>query len=215
MKKTKSIIALFLFATLLFTFCKKQDPEPEPEPTPVAPPPAGLSVNSTPQAEFTLDGTTYTYVVGKDTVANLRTNDKLAVGTSTSATYHSSFTKTGKYPKTYIKFTKNLLTYIGNPTPAELSFKNFFSVGDVPYMTPDPTYGMRITYIDANGVEWATDKGIRDQSTSNFKIKEVKEVKLAYQEMVVYATYDCMLYDGTGKVKALTNGKFVGNFENK
>src|SRR5688572_22132433 len=90
MKKTKSILALILLASV-FTFCKKDDPEPEPEPEPVAP--VVQPINSNYHAEMTIDGAAYKYELGKDSIKHFKTNDKIPgpVVNSQKAVYHSTF----------------------------------------------------------------------------------------------------------------------------
>jgi hypothetical protein len=212
MKKTKSILALVLLASV-FTFCKKDDPAPEPEPEPVAPVNPGIGVNSTYQTEFTLDGTNYKYEVGKDSILSTKTNDKVQVSISSKkAVYHSAFVY-GVKQKPRFKVSKSWLTINDDAYPAEQSFRNYFMPSAVGFSTGNVD-GIRLSWIDATGKEWATDKSSGDQSTSEFKIVANKEVKNAYQEMIIYATFNCKLYDDNGASKTLTNGKFVGTFEN-
>ena len=88
-------------------------------------------------------------------------------------------------------------------------FKAFFTPGNYPYK-PEGRGGVRVGWIDKNDDFWATDQGVGDQTGSSFKITAVKTAPSLIDYYVeVTAEFNCKLYDVSGKVKTLTNGKVV------
>ncbi len=77
--------------------------------------------------------------------------------------------------------------------------------------------GARVFYFDANGVEWATDKGIGTQSGSFIVSSYVDYTDPiapgTYKK--IQASFSCILYDGKGNSKTLTNGSFSGKIMTK
>jgi hypothetical protein len=73
--------------------------------------------------------------------------------------------------------------------------------------------GARVFYIDANGVEWTTDKGVADQTGSTFAISyymDYSDPKAPGIFKKVKASFSCKVYDGLGNSKTISNGSFSG-----
>jgi hypothetical protein len=200
---------------LIFSDCKKKSKDPVEDPAPT-PAPAPVDINHVPTILFTIDGTSYSYSEGTASVANwMGTSKELnTTGGPSSTAYSSGF---GTDTKSYWQVTKSKLVYnITNP-PDEAAFRQFFSTGMVNYAPSGPgQMGIVIDYWDANGKSWSSNNVPADQTGSVFTIESVKEFDsdLQDQQMKVYATFNCKVYDLDGNAKTLANGKFVGYFEN-
>jgi hypothetical protein len=213
-------ITVFAFALLvlasLAVSCKKKNNSSSntttnTNPTPA---PAPIDINHAPVVEYTVDGTAFTYPASG-----------ISGGMSTSASYAASMSGTSKASYGY-SFSGSTATYFGVEKgtvytpgigrPDEDAFRAFFVVGNVNY-APGGTgdiNGIVVEHRDPSGTMWASNKGSASQSGSVFKIEAIKETDSGYQDIKVYATFNCKLYDGNGNSKTLTNGKFVGYFEN-
>jgi len=86
----------------------------------------------------------------------------------------------------------------------------FFAPGTYPYAI-DANGGIEVTWQDEAGNYWSIGKGIADQSGSTFKITAIKDgPSLINLYIEVTCEFNCKLYDDSGHVKIVTNGKFVG-----
>lgn len=190
---------------------KKSSTTPTPTPTPTTPAPTAIDINHSGIAEYEVEGAKFSYP-----------SNGITGGMGTSASYAASMSGTstasysGYYTKgstTYFSITKGTIKTPGIGRPGEDAFRAFFVVGNVNY-SPNNVDGIVIEHTDASGTLWTTDKGNALQTGSVFKIETVKEIDANYQQMKIYATFNCKLYDDNGNSKTLTNGKFVGYFEN-
>lgn len=104
-------------------------------------------------------------------------------------------------------------------TASNIQYVDFFSIGEKEFALPAPedgyTEGIRVFYLDAEGVEWSTDKGNAIQDSSRFEIlthfdyDENKNV-LGSGNYISTATLKCMLYNEEGDSLSLINGSFKG-----
>ena len=71
---------------------------------------------------------------------------------------------------------------------------------------------------DASGTAWSTSLGAGTQTASTFSVVSVQQQYLSGpygdQYMKFMAKFSCTLYNASGTSKSLTNGVFVGYFEN-
>ena len=210
---------------LFFSDCKKKDKDPvgEPAPTPVPNPPQTIDINHRTIVQFDADNKTYSYQFNdvSDTIRwDFGFNTELATsmsGTSTAEYSHYFYNyNTGSiFFKVDIGtiFTKGI---VGRPDTAALRL--FFATGPVIYSTaytPDHLNGVVIKHKDGNGVMWASNKGSSDQTGSSFNIVSNRQVPSLPDEMKIYATFNCKVYDDNGNSKDLTNGKLVVSFANR
>ena len=209
MKKTNQIIVLMLSAMLITSGCSKED-----EPAPVVTTPTtgtggGVTVNSPAQFTGTIDGVNYSYVAGNLDVVN-------GVGSGINGPGNSLFSSFLYYNvsgATIIDIEKGTLNHSGqNPTATE--FKNFFTVNSYNF-SQNAVSGFDITWFDANGDIWGTSFGTGVQTNSTISIDEIKEETiLGVYFITAKLSFSCTLYDFNGNSKQLTNGVFVGIFEN-
>jgi len=215
----KDGIKLTIFVCALFALtaanlgCKKKKSETPVESavTPTTPAPAVIDINHDAVTEYKVEGASFSYP-----------STGIEGGMSTSASYASSMsgTSTASYSSdfsgssaTYFSIEKGTIRTPGIGKPGEEAFRSFFVIGNVNY-SPNHLNGVVIEHRDPSGTIWSTEKGSADQTGSLFKIEAIKETIANYQDIKVYATFNCKLYDNNGNSKTLTDGKFVGYFEN-
>jgi hypothetical protein len=96
------------------------------------------------------------------------------------------------------------------------SFEAFFSPGSYPFASSFGGSGITIGWTDKSGVDWESNNAPGTQSGSNFTITKVETTTgIVYNGtyyVTVTATFNCILYDGNGNSKTVTNGTFVGIF---
>lgn len=72
--------------------------------------------------------------------------------------------------------------------------------------------GIHLSWIDDKGILWQTSSGSGDQSGSSFSIIKNQVTGDPLKDFatgtVITASFNCKLYDKSGRVKALTNGRF-------
>ncbi len=107
-----------------------------------------------------------------------------------------------------VSFTKATLLFSGILTPSSSEFQGFFSVGNVPYLTPTVPNGIAIGYVDKNGVTWNSALG--DQTGSVFTINQTQTSGISVK---IEAVFNCILYDSGGNKVMLTGGMFTGQFK--
>lgn len=210
-----------LALVLVFSACKKKSSDPEPEPAPTTtgtPTPVAIDINHNPIAEYDADGQTYTHQNGNGKSGGMGSSGSLASSsTGTSAAYYESYYYNNSGNYTYFAVEKGTIYTPGIGRPDEAAFRQFFATGACNYATTtggNPN-GIVIEHRDNNGVTWKTNKGTADQTGSSFNIVSNNEVdNFGDQQMKIYATFNCKVYDDNGNSKTLTNGKFVGYFEN-
>lgn len=218
----KAITPLILIALLAFTACKKKTSDPEPDPAPTTTTTTGgtttgstpsIDINSAPQVSYTMDGTTFSYLgdgvsyIGSfGNGGNAQTNGKIYV----------SFI--GRIPdgKYMITITKGELVPAFGNTVSDSEFKAFFPLTSIPY-SPDATNGINIEIKDANDVLWTSYYGT-DQTGSTFNIVQTRDEQQNnpytpnYPYTKTYITFSCKVYNASGAMKTITNGKYVGHF---
>jgi len=112
-----------------------------------------------------------------------------------------------------IKITKGRLTDIWN----EAAFLQYFTPGKRNYSI-DARNGIEITIWDVedNFKKWSTSLGNGNQQGSSFEIVEMQKLENDLKGRIIIkliAEFDCMMYDYEGNSEKLTDGKFIGFFE--
>ncbi len=134
--------------------------------------------------------------------------------------YHRKYFKSSlklKYPYPdsirLIKITKGRLTDIWN----EGTFVQFFTPGKRNYSVGGRN-GIEISIYDTLDIiqKYSTSYGGANQQGSTFEITEVQKLENGLNGRVTIkltARFDCMMYDIQGQAEPLTNGIFIGLFE--
>lgn len=119
---------------------------------------------------------------------------------------------------TGMSITKGLMrNYL---SASDAAFRAFFALGDHPYTRPGLTSfengdGVYIMWGDKEGKDWSTEFGSGDQTGSTFKIVSVVDERDALGTLYIRVKmqFSCKFYkEGTGEMKRVTNGEFVGLF---
>jgi hypothetical protein len=196
MKKICTSLALLILMNVAFLSCKKGDND--------------NSITSS--FYFTAD------IDGQKVVFEDKKN-----GYGSGAGYSSGTVPTGCQIEQSLNITRGL---IANASAGVLIVKTFsscavlcnqlegmFIVGNYSYgrasraSNENGMNGVVIYYVDNNGVEWFSDKGVATQKNSSFKIVEHIANNDGYSAYITKAVFNCTLYDGIGNFKMLTNGE--------
>jgi hypothetical protein len=86
------------------------------------------------------------------------------------------------------------------------TFDSLFSAGASFKYGKNDTLGVIIRWIDSQGKVWTTNFASGDQTGSNFIIT-ASTVENPSATLRITASFNCILYDGAGDTKTLTNGK--------
>lgn len=207
MKKTTVLVALC--AIVILAGCKKDDNNATPSQN-NTPPNNAVTINSTPQFTGTINGTGYSMVNGNTYSSGVASNKQ--IGSPSKASY-ASLIGNENTNQPYLTINKGMMTFSGS-MPDTASFDAFFPVGSYTY-SPNYVSGIEIDWIDPNGNQYSTSMGTGNQANSSFKVtaKQVSMVS-GYYEVKILATFNCTLYNSSGGSITLTNGTYVGSFEN-
>ncbi len=200
----KKQLILLIFGLAVLAGCKKDSDNNS---TPA------LTVDSAPQAKFKIDGTDVSVVETADITNSTSKSASLAIPPdSSSASYGTGFYDDANSTDVF-GVDVGRLEFLGNmPTDADfeallLGSKNYIS-------DPDVFNGVALYYY-INGVKWATNLGTGIQTGSTFTFTDQKtQTSLGFTNVTVLANFNCTLYDGAGNSKVVTDGVFVGAFEN-
>lgn len=78
---------------------------------------------------------------------------------------------------------------------------------------PNDSSGVQIHWVDSTGKTWGTDLGIAEQTNSGFQIINRMNLEPNYittgvtHFIYIRCAFNCTLYDKTGKVIQLKNGR--------
>jgi ribosomal protein S4E len=112
----------------------------------------------------------------------------------------------------YLEIDRGTLSFWGS-VPDTTTFKNYFTTGSIAYSV-NAANGIQIIMSDT-GATWSTSNG--SQTGSTFSIVAVKEQWISGNQYIKFlANFNCTLYDQNGlNPKTITNGVFLGYFENQ
>lgn len=170
----------------------------------------GITVNSTPQFTGSIGGTSYSLVNG--TTYTNGTGSSKGGSNPKTATYSSYIVNAAN---SGININKGTISYPSTSSmPDTATFRLFFAPNTYSYSV-NYVNGVEVTWTDANGVIWSTSNGTGSQTGSTFKITAEQYANdLGYQDEKVLINFSCTLYNPGGTSMQLTNGVFVGYFEN-
>ncbi len=217
----KNVLLLSVVIAICIFGCKKKESTPDAPATTTSGTTTGgtttgggstiIDVNSTPQTTFAINGSPVTYIA--DEVVNTSGS---GVGSSGGDNFnYSSGISNMSGTIEYIGFTKGTLNTAGTGNPTDAVFKAFFALGSKPYSL-NYVSGIEASMTDAAGVTWTTSKGTGNQTGSTFTIDQILDSPdlsgIYYAKVKI--SFSCKLYDGSGNVKTITNGVYVGYFGN-
>jgi hypothetical protein len=225
---TNKIILIVLSIGLVFTACKKKNtstPATTSSSTSTSSTTGGsnpsvIDINSNDLISYTMGGTNYFFeeTTTNDIQSGVGSSKDINTSGGTSKASFDSYLYNTTTSKTYGSIEKGTLFY--NFTTMLLdstSYSNFFKPLAYAYSPAGAIIlnGCVITIYDANNVAWSTNKGTGLQSGSAISIIQNRFYYYGGDEfMKVYMTFNCIVYDGNGNSKVITNGKYVGSFGN-
>jgi hypothetical protein len=164
--------------------------------------------------QATIDGTVY-----KETVTN--SNNVIAGssldGGGPSASFSADIApEADSIPPNETGFAVTKGVYVDYTDVTDSAFKAFFNPGTYPFASSFGASGITISWSDHSGVDWESNNTPGTQTGSNFTITKVENTSGTLSNGTYYvtvtATFNCILYDGNGNSKTVTNGTFVGIF---
>lgn len=213
----KNIVFVSLLILAFIVGCKKKEDAPAEDSTvsttTTGSNPATISITSTPQVQFDLDGTSKSYVESYTSpmVTNGQSNSGAITSPTSTMTVGTGFSNsTGAV----IRIHKGLFS-VPSGINGDAAFTAFFPKTSQVY-SANASNGIKIEWFDSTGALWSTDQGIANQTGSVLTIVDNAQDYVrdgsGYLMMKVYATFNCKLYNTSGSVKTITNGKFVGYY---
>jgi len=209
MKAISKITILLLAMSMIFINCKKDDDSTPTNPDTPDP--------TTSLGYFTgiVDGTNVSYEVGIDDIINGGTASQILLPLpDTSMSSFGAYLEdqtTGEY---VFHIQKGTLRFAPAPSPDNGIFKDFFGVGTYSF-SQFAESGFEGELYDNNGTLWSTSLGTALQPGSFVEIEEISEIT-QFNNYYIRAriSFSCRIYDDAGNSKQLTDGKFLGEFEN-
>lgn len=205
MKRTKQIVILLMSAMLTTISCKKEEVTPEPkvdQPTCPESETEELSANSLSSFTGIIDGVSYSYIEGEKNISAGVGKTSIGMAASFDASLGNDDAEKSVF--SIDKGETNI--FLTNE-----EFKDFFKAGSYTYGSS----GFTIKWYDDSDTEWTNYLGAADQTNSTIKIEDAKEINVfGNYYITTKITLACNLYDADGNSKKLTNGVFIGSFEN-
>jgi hypothetical protein len=177
----------------------------------------GVNINSTPQFTATINGSKVNLVSGSTYTSGVGASKQMG-GTGATANYEEPSSSIGN-PNTnqpYLTINKGTITFpLSSSMPDTATYDAFFAAKSYPYSI-NYANGIEIDWIDANGNIYNTSLGSGSQTGSTFSIVAEKAYYvLGNYEIKVVANFSCILYNSAGASIKLTNGVYVGDFEDQ
>ncbi|MEO8148935.1 MAG: hypothetical protein ABI723_14915 [Bacteroidia bacterium] len=203
----RKLTLLVISIATVFASCKK-DKSDDPASTN-----NDVTINSTAQVSFKLDGTTKSYVQSATIEQSIGSSKSIATWPDTSSGSWSCGFDDPNSGDDIFDISKGYLRFLG-ANPDTTVFYNFFVPGNSSYVNnPDIQMGVELYYF-IGGVKWSTELGSGLQTGSSFKITDRKKVWLPTGDrgITVLINFNCILYDGNGNSKTVTDGVFLGTY---
>ncbi len=207
---------LLIAISVGFASCSKKDSTPASSSTNTNS--NAITVNSTPQFTGTINGTSYSLVNGSTYASGVGSSKQMG-GSSATANYEEPNSSIGNNSTNHPFFTINrgTITFpLSSSMPDTATYDEFFAIGSCPYSYQD-TNGIEIDWIDPSGNIYSTTYTGGSQTGSTFTIVAKKESYVLGNYLVtIVANFSCTLYNtSTGASVKLTNGTYVGSFEDQ
>ena len=209
MKKTSIIVISMLIAVIS---CKKDSDDST---SPAANNSSSITVNSTQQVSFKLDGVAKSYVESATIKSVVSSSVSIATFPDTSSKSYGIGFEDMNTSAAIFDLDKGFLRFVGNMPDSDL-FYNFYVPSSPSFVIdPDVSMGVRLAYY-INGVKWSTDQGTGIQTGGSFSITARKKSHDWFGEVstIILANFNCKLYDGLGNSKTITDGVIVCTFQN-
>ena len=178
--------------------------------------PAALTIDSTYIFRASIDGQAVNYRLGNQFWMVASDGEIATPPTLSRKSYSSIVIDNLSGTNTLVSLEMGVVSFLG--TYAEdAEFLNLFQTGNYNFIAdPQTTKGFVLRYYDSTGTEWATNLGSANQAGSSIKIEAVKNVTFSGDpaSVKVLLRFNCKLYNSAGASKTLTNGEFIGLFEN-
>lgn len=177
-----------------------------------------ITVNSTPQFTGTINGVNYSLVSGSVYTSNVSAS-KQTGGTGATSNYEEPGTSIGNNNTNtdYLSISKGTIAFpLTSSMPDTVTYFKFFAPGSYPYSYND-TSGIEVDWIDGSGNTYSTSYtgGTQTGSTFNITAEKAEDAFGGYYVIVVI-NFSCTLYNtATGASIKLTNGVYVGDFEDQ
>lgn len=200
----KLVVITAIIAVIGISSCKKKDSTPAATTSTTTLPP----VTSSFYFQAVINGTAISYQDGVEGFADGGGDEGGTQLSGWQEVQNSVLTAPFATKNTAGFFIMKAFTY----QPANTQIDSMFAVKSYPYgkesmsTSADGTDGAKVYYIDANGVEWATDLGSANQTGSTFSITENVVNTDGYSHHISKATFSCKLYNASGGSMTLTNG---------
>jgi len=220
MKKAFAFISLLAVASLIAISCKKStttSSSSSTSSTTGTTTGGGLSINSTPQVIYSSSGTNYSYITNStgtiQSSSSVQNSASSTPGTNGREIFGASIDDGNSI--TYMSVNWGTLIYpSGYNRPDTATFRTYFTTGAKTYSN-SAANGIEITMYDGT-TAWSTSLGA--QTGSTFNVDAVKQQYLlgasGDQYMKFKASFSCKLYSSGGASKTITNGVFIGYFDN-
>ena len=219
MKRTKQLVVLMMSVMLITSGCGKDDDPVAPVVAPTTSNNGGTQTGmSLGGFVCELDGNKFEMIVKStnnisgDVGVNKSVNSSVSPVVTTKS-YDSSVGDQVTGESAGIEIGK--IEYSGSVNADYALFKSLFIAENKVYYNGSGIVDeVRVSMV-YNGDIWDTTLGTADQSGSSFTITKVTEKELLGTKYVnIEATFSCTLYDFNGNTMQLTNGVYVGSFEN-
>lgn len=207
MKKSKLsliLLSLAIIASITVSSCKKDDTDDSPTTTPTT------NENDISVSKFTatIDGTNYSYIEGTEFESMCGTDKD--IGDSTTIKYNFGIGNSAYTSAADI--TKGTFVSHSGSVPSTALFNNFFTTGSCNF-SDNAANGIEITWRNSSTEVWTTTGTSQAGSSFSFAIVNYTDAMGSHYARFK-ATFNCKLICGS-TVKTLTNGVFIGAFENQ
>jgi hypothetical protein len=165
--------------------------------------------------EGTINGQFYTSKTGNGYVAVSGVG--IIHGAKDTARFQAKIEAQSPRPANATELTISKGWYVDFANATQAQFKAYFNPGNYTYGNPmnftaPVVNGMGVTWYDETGKRWESDPST-NQTGRSIAIVSVDDYQFTpIYRIKVMVTFNCILYDGLGNQKTLTNGKLFGLF---
>ncbi len=209
MKKTKLsliLLSLTIIASITISSCKKDDTDDTT--TPTTTPTTNENDLSVSKFTATIDGTNYSYIEGTDFEGICGTDKN--VGDSATIIYSYEIWNNANNSSAGI--TKGTLVSHSGSVASTTLFNSFITTSTCSF-SDNAANGIEIKWKSSPTNVWTTTGTNQAGSSFSFAIVNYTDVMGSHYARFK-ATFNCKLTNGS-TVKTLTNGVFIGSFENQ
>jgi hypothetical protein len=138
-------------------------------------------------------------------------------GAKDTARFQAKIEAEAPRPANATELTVSKGWYVDFANATQAQFKSYFNPGNYTYGNPmnftaPVVNGMGVTWYDENGKKWESDPSTNQTGRSIAIVSVADYQATPIYRIKVMVTFNCILYDGLGNQKTLTNGKLYGLF---